>query len=94
MAKNPFTAHPHSTGETYFEHMRVALGFFRQLMGASLAALVHAFLPMFHKTTASERVHCLHECLERGCRERITILKAATSPVDEESADASVLHAS
>ena len=92
MAKNPFTEHPHSAGETYTEHMRVALGFFRQLFGASLAALVHAFLPMFHKTTASERVHCLHECLETGHRDRITMVKAATPPPSVATSE--VAHAS
>lgn len=93
MAKNPFTDHPHSAGETYVEHMRVALGFFRQLMGASLAALVHALLPMFHKTTASDRVHCLHECIERDRRDHITLVKAATLPLDEPALDDAVLHA-
>ena len=92
MATNPFTEHPKSAGETYTEHMRVALGFGRQLFGAAIAALVHAFLPMFHKTTASERVHCLHECLESGHRERITLVKAATPPPTEAAAE--VLHAS
>lgn len=90
MATNPFTEHPNSAGETYTEHMRVALGFSRQLFGAALASLVHAFLPMFHKTTASDRVHCLHECIESGHRERITLVRAATPP----ESDAEVLHAS
>lgn len=93
MVKNPFTEHPRSAGESYFEHMGVALRFGRQLTGAALAAFVHAFLPMFHKTTASDRVHCLHECLEAGCRDRITLVKAATPP-PAEVADAAVLHVS
>lgn len=90
MTKNPFTEHPNSAGESYTEHMRVAASFSRQLFGGAFAALVHAFLPMFHKTTASDRVHCLHECIEQDCRERITLVKAASPP----PADPAVLHAS
>lgn len=74
---NPFTDHPRSAGETYFQHMRVALGFARQTIGAGLAALVHAFFPMFHKTTTSERIQCLAACIETGDRDSITIMKAA-----------------
>ena len=74
---NPFTAHPRSAGETYFQHMRVALGFARQTIGAGLAAVVHAFFPMFHKTTTSERIKCLNACIESGDRDAITMLRAA-----------------
>lgn len=90
MATNPFTEHPNSVGESYPEHMRVAASVSRQLFGATFAALVHAFLPMFHKTTASDRIHCLHQCIEQGHRDRITLVKAATPP----PADPAVLHAS
>ena len=74
---NPFTHHPHSAGESYFQHMRVAIGFARQTIGAGLCALVHAIFPMFHQTTASERIQCLAACIESGDREAITIVKAA-----------------
>jgi hypothetical protein len=90
MATNPFTEHPNSAGETYGEHVRVAASVSRQLFGAAIAALVHAFLPMFHKTTASDRINCLHQCIEQGHRDRITLVKAATPP----PADPAVLHAS
>ncbi len=71
-----FTEHPHSAGETYFEHMRVALGFARQTMGASLASFVHAIFPNLHTTTASDRIRCLNKCLEDGNRSAITLVKA------------------
>lgn len=71
-----FTAHPASEGETYGEHFRVAAGFSRQLAGAALAAAVHAVLPSFHKTTASQRIHSLAHCLETGNRDAITGLRA------------------
>ena len=81
---NPFTEHPHSAGESYFQHMRVSLGFARQTLGAGVAALVHAVFPMFHKTTTSERIQCLAACIESGDRDAITLVKAARrSPGDE-----------
>ena len=66
-----FTQHPHSEGETYWEHFKVAMGFARQLGGAAAAAAVHALVPNFHTTTASQRIHSLHHCLESGDRDAI-----------------------
>ena len=51
-----FTEHPASAGETYGEHMRVALSFAVPLAKAAIAALVHAFLPFLFTTTASATV--------------------------------------
>ena len=75
-----FTEHPASAGESYGEHFRVAMGFSRQLIGAGLAAAVHAIVPGLHKTTASERIHSLHHCLETGDRDSITGLRAVPCP--------------
>ncbi|MEM8708009.1 MAG: DUF6356 family protein [Actinomycetota bacterium] len=102
MATNPFTEHPRSAGESYFEHMKVALGFARQTIGAGICAIVHAFFPMFHKTTASERIQCLAQCIETGDRAAITLVKPARmAPCPEAAAatdagltDAPVLTAS
>jgi hypothetical protein len=58
--KTLFTAHPDSVGETYFEHMGVALSFAGPLLAAGLAALVHAFLPFLCVTTASATVKRLY----------------------------------
>lgn len=69
MATNPFTEHPHATGETYGEHMGVAFGVSRQLAGAAVAAFVHGLVPRFHTTTASDRIRALASCLERHDRE-------------------------
>ncbi len=48
-----FTAHPASVDETYFGHMRFALGFAFWLGLAAVAALVHAIVPALCETTAS-----------------------------------------
>ena len=66
-----FTEHPASAGETYLEHMGVALGFARALGGAAMAAAVHAVFPTMFETTASERIRRLNHCLETGDRDAI-----------------------
>ena len=58
--KRLFTEHPDSVGETYFEHMWVALSFAGPLLAAGCAALVHAFLPFLFLSTASGTVKRLH----------------------------------
>jgi hypothetical protein len=58
--KRLFTEHPESVGESYFEHMGVALSFAGPLLAAGLAALVHAVLPFLCVTTASGTVKRLY----------------------------------
>ncbi|MGO4526319.1 DUF6356 family protein [Microvirga sp. 2MCAF35] len=58
--KRLFTDHPDSVGESYLEHMSVALSFAGPLLVAGLAALIHAFLPFLFLTTASRKVKQLH----------------------------------
>jgi hypothetical protein len=55
-----FVAHPRSVDESYFEHMRFALSFSVRLLGAGLAALVHAFVPCLFETTASRMIKAMH----------------------------------
>ncbi len=56
-----FNEHPESVGETYWQHLGVALGFAFTLFLASLAALAHALLPFLFVTTASRKIEELHE---------------------------------
>ena len=42
---NPFTAHPHHQGVTYFEHWRFAMGIACRLLMSVLAFAAHAILP-------------------------------------------------
>lgn len=81
MAANPFTEHPAAVGETYLDHMRVALGVSRQLAGAAAAALIHGLVPRFHTTTASDKIRALNCCLERHDREGLRT-NAAPDVVD------------
>jgi len=54
-----FLAHPATVNETYFTHMRFALGFSFWLLAAGIAALVHAFFPALFETTASRILRML-----------------------------------
>jgi Family of unknown function (DUF6356) len=58
--KRLFTQHPDAVGETYVEHMRVALSFAGPLSVAAVAAFVHAFLPFLFVTTSSATIKWLH----------------------------------
>ncbi|MCA3000490.1 MAG: DUF6356 family protein [Burkholderiales bacterium] len=59
--KKFFTAHPQTVGETYWQHMAVALSFAAALFGAAFAALVHAFFPAWFEKTASAKITSLHQ---------------------------------
>lgn len=50
---NIFTKHPHSIGETYIQHWRVAFKFGSRLLGGGLACMIHAFFPFLFQTTGS-----------------------------------------
>jgi hypothetical protein len=60
-----FLSHPQSVGESYFQHQRVALSFALPLLGASLAAFLHAFVPAACERTAGDTIRKLHERLEK-----------------------------
>ena len=59
-----FTEHPASVGETYTEHMAVALGYGARLLGAGCAAIVHAIVPALFQTTASDSIRAMHAEIE------------------------------
>ena len=49
-------AHLAECGESYFAHLRAALGITLTLGGAALACAAHAFVPAIFTRTASSRV--------------------------------------
>ena len=51
-----FLSHPETVDETYGEHCAFALGFALRLIGAGLAALIHAIIPCLFETTASRMI--------------------------------------
>lgn len=54
-----FKAHPASVGESYFGHMRFALGSSARLFTLAAAALIHAFIPAWFETTASDQIKAM-----------------------------------
>jgi hypothetical protein len=58
-----FLDHPHSMGESYFDHQRVAFSFALSLLGAALACAVHALVPGLCASTGSRAVADLNERL-------------------------------
>ena len=55
-----FTDHPREQGETYVQHMGVAMRFGVRLLGAGVAACVHGVAPFLFKKTASRAICDLH----------------------------------
>jgi hypothetical protein len=60
MFRRLFLTHPASVGETYFEHLRVALGFALAMLGGGLACAVHAVVPALFTRTGSRTIEVLH----------------------------------
>ncbi|MCP5412745.1 MAG: hypothetical protein H6924_11595 [Alphaproteobacteria bacterium] len=59
MFQRLFLAHPRAAGESYFQHQRVALSYALPLLGAGLAALIHAFVPGLFQRTAGDIIRAL-----------------------------------
>lgn len=51
-----FLDHPRSVDESYVQHAGVALHFATRLLGAGIAALVHAAVPCLFEKTASSMI--------------------------------------
>ena len=64
--KNIFTEHPHSIGESYFQHLKFAFTFgWKMVMGGS-ACMIHAIFPfLFQKTGSDILFHLTHFFIER-----------------------------
>ena len=73
-----FLRHPRAVGESYLQHLAVALGFARELIVAGLACLVHAVVPALFTRTASRAIERLHTRL---------VLHRAAAAVKSISAD-------
>ena len=56
-----FFTHPRAVNESYLEHFAVAMGFAVRLLGAGLAALVHALIPCLFEKTASTAIRAMHD---------------------------------
>ncbi len=61
---NPFTAHPHSVGETYAEHCAFACRYGAKMTLGGLAAVAHGLFPFLFQTTGSRITRELAATLE------------------------------
>jgi hypothetical protein len=62
---NAFTEHPRSVGESYWQHMGVALSFAGAMALGAAASLVHAVFPFLCTRTGSDVVLRLHARVAR-----------------------------
>jgi hypothetical protein len=60
-ARNLFTDHPSTVGETYTEHMGVAFSFAGHMLLGALACFVHGIFPFLFVRTGSRTVTRLYE---------------------------------
>jgi hypothetical protein len=74
-----FLSHPQAVDESYGEHFLFALGFAARLLGAGLAALVHAVIPCLFETTASRMILEMHDRIARRAH---TLQPAALQPAE------------
>lgn len=61
MFRKLFLDHPAEVGESYREHFGVASSFGIIMIIGGLAAIVHAFIPAWCKTTGSTTINRLHK---------------------------------
>jgi len=64
-----FTDHPHSVGESYAEHAKMAASFGSAMIKGGLGCFVHAFFPFLCKSSGSKTILALHNRMIRA-RER------------------------
>ena len=78
-----FTEHPAAVGETYLEHMAMALSFAVPMMLGALACLVHAIFPFLFVQSGSSAIASLHD--------RMVTNRASPRGAERPGADAATL---
>lgn len=63
--QNPFTQHPHSVNESYFQHFICASGFGIWCIIAGVAVIIHAIFPFVFEHTASNIVVKLNKKMQQ-----------------------------
>jgi hypothetical protein len=83
MLRNPFTEHPASVGESYFQHLAHALGFAARMFVGSLACFVHAVFPFLCVKTGSKCITELHDCMVTNRDRRVVAARLAAAEARE-----------
>jgi hypothetical protein len=74
-----FQEHPATVGETYFEHLRSALGFTATMARAAVCCGIHAFLPFLFQRAGSDAIDDLHRrMIRQRSREQRAIAASPT----------------
>jgi len=61
---NPFTKHPNSVGETYLEHMKIALSTAIKIQLVTFILLTHALCPFLFEHTAGDKLNKITKGLQ------------------------------
>ena len=76
-----FTQHPSEVGETYFEHLFMALGFSGRMAIAILVYTTHAIFPFLFVKTGSKMVADLYQRTGPGRIQKPVTVSAQTASV-------------
>ncbi len=66
--RNIFTEHPKKVNETYFQHLKFALCYSKDLFVASASCFIHAFFPFLFEYTASKKICLIVDKLKKSGR--------------------------
>ncbi len=72
--KNLFLKHPHSIGETYFQHLKFASLSGAKLCVAGVACMIHAIFPFLFAKVASSVIKEMNDHMVRRHRVEPAIL--------------------
>ena len=61
---NPFTKHPHSVGETYLEHMKIALSTAIKIQLVVLIIAIHAIFAFLFEKTGGDEIEKINKDLQ------------------------------
>ena len=61
---NPFTKHPHSVGETYLEHMKIALSTAIKIQLVVLIIAIHSIFPFLFEKTGGDEIEKINKDLQ------------------------------
>ena len=61
---NPFTKHPNSVGETYFEHMKIAFNTSIKVQLVVFIILIHAMFPFLFEHLGSDEIEKINKELQ------------------------------
>lgn len=84
---NIFTKHPGDIGETYFQHFCFASIMSVRLLFATIACLIHAFLPFLFINTTSNLVAKMTACFCKNGRKKPFLDKVCKHNPDSGLAD-------